>query len=254
MAEAIKREDASNIANRLNECKNSLQRGNIFSCLIAFKEVLEKMNSTRMLPADEKALQKEINTFQKNLSSSALFKDTYGPVTFRDNDNAPTLALMRQLVEIKEEEIQELMEKQEAPPTLADGSEAGSGTGAQAPGPASRLQEVKILIERGDFATAREILENQEELTLLLVDEFNSAGIEHRRAGRFDEALGEFRKALVIYPQDEGLFYNIARVHIAQKAWKAAAETIQEGLQVNPHFTEGIKLLKYIRETGRIDE
>lgn len=248
MAEAIKREDASNIATRLNDCKNSLQRGNIFSCLIAFKEALEKMNSTRMLPADEKALQKEINTFQRNLSSSALFKDTYGPVTFRDNDNAPTLALMRQLVEIKEEEIHELMAKREESPT------GDAGEAPTAPEHTDRLREVRILIEKGDLATAREILQDHEEMVLILVDEYNSAGIEHRRAGRTDEALSEFKKALAIYPEDEGLFYNIARVYVAKKEWKAAAETIQEGLQVNPHFTEGIKLLKYIRETGRLDE
>jgi tetratricopeptide (TPR) repeat protein len=248
MAEAIKREDASNIATKLNECKNNLQRGNIFSCLIAFKEALEKMNTTRMLPADEKALQKEINTFQRNLSSSALFKDTYGPVTFRDNDNAPTLALMQQLVEIKEEEIQELMAKKEELPAGSEEPATGSRDHA------SQLQEVKILIEKGDFATAKEILGTREDMILILVDEYNSTGIEHRRAGRLDEAQSEFKKALAIYPEDEGLYYNIARVYVAKKEWKAAAETIQGGLRVNPHFTEGIKLLKYIRENGRIDQ
>jgi tetratricopeptide (TPR) repeat protein len=246
MAEAIKREDASKIINKINECKNSLQRGNIFSCLICFKEALEKMNTTRMLPADEKALQKEINAFQKSLSASTLFKDTYGPVTFRDNDNAPTLALMNQLIEVKEQEIQEIMVQEEL---AAQSGSASGGQEGQDP-----LAAVKTLVERGDFATAREMLQNREDLAALLVDEYNSTGIEHRRAGRFAEALSEFRKALALYPRDEGLYYNIARVYIAQKEWQSAADTIQEGLQVNPNFTEGIKLLKYIRETGRIGE
>jgi len=244
MAEAIKREEASKIISKINECKNSLQRGNIFSCLISFKEALEKMNTTRMLPADEKALQKEINAFQKNLSASPIFKDTYGPVTFRDNDNAPTLALMGQLIEVKEQEIQEVMVRQEE---QADPDQPSSGDH-------EIVDQIRILVEKGDYATAREMLQNREEVLAILVDGYNGAGIEHRRAGRFDEALLEFKKALAVYPQDEGLYYNIARVYIAQKKWKEAAETINEGLQMNPHFPEGIKLLKYIRENGRIDE
>jgi len=244
MAEAIKREDASKIASKLSESKNSLQRGNIFSCLIAFKEALEKMNSTRMLPADEKALQKEINIFQKSLSSSSIFKDTYGPVTFRDNDNAPSLALMRQLIEVKEQEIQEVMVKEE--------ESALSDESTQDQQAASKIQEIKVLIGKGDYATAREMLQNREDLLTLLVDEYNSAGIEHRRSGRFDEALAEFKKALMLYPTDEGLYYNVARVYIAKKEWKAAAQTINDGLRVNPDFAEGIKLLKYIRESAGI--
>jgi tetratricopeptide (TPR) repeat protein len=248
MADAIKRDEASNIAGKLNVCKNNLQKGNIFSCLIAFKEVLEKMSSTRMLPADEKALQKEINIFQKTLSSSPIFRNTYGPVTFRDNDIAPTLALMQQLIEIKEEEIQEMMVKKEERQTELGGPSTDTNEMS------IQIKELKILIEKGDYATVQEILQNREELASVLVDEYNGKGIEHRRAGRFDEALSEFKKALTLYPQDEGLYYNVARVYVAKTEWKAAAETINAGLKVNPHFTEGIKLLKYIRENGKVNE
>jgi tetratricopeptide (TPR) repeat protein len=247
MADTIKREDASNIANKLNECKMNLQRGNIFSCLIAFKETLEKMNSTRMLPSDEKALNDEINIFQKNLSSSTAFRDVYGPVSFRDNDIAPALALMQQLIEIKEEEIHELMAaKEEQPDSLNIASTDAQGIDAQ-------IKQLKILIEKGDNATAQDMLQNREDLISILVDGYNSSGIDYRRAGRFDEALSEFKKALIVYPGDEGLYYNIARVYVAKKEWKVAAETVNEGLKINPHFGEGIKLLKYIRETGGIE-
>ena len=238
MAETIKREDASNIANKLNEGKKNLQKGNIFSCLIAFKEALEKMNSTRMLPADEKALNDEINIFQKNLSSSSAFRDVYGPVTFRDNDIAPALSLMKQLIEIKEEEIQELMAAKEGEP------DSLNETSTEAQGIDAQVKQLRILIEKGDHATAQDMLQQREDLISILVDGYNSAGIDHRRAGRFDEALSEFKKALIVYPGDEGLHYNIARVHIAKKEWKAAADTINEGLKINPKFGEGIKLLK----------
>jgi tetratricopeptide (TPR) repeat protein len=247
MADAIKRDEAGQIAGKLNECKNYLQKGNIFSCLIAFKEVLEKMNSTRMIPADEKELNAEINIFQKNLSSSSVFRDIYGPVTFRDNDIAPALALMQQLIEIKEEEINELMAAKEEEKASLD------GTLPEADGINARVKQIKILIEQGDYATAQEMLVNREDLISILVDDFNSAGIEHRRAGRYNEALSEFKKILIVNPMDEGLYYNIARVYVAKKEWKVAAETVNEGLKINPHFGEGIKLLKYIRENTELE-
>ena len=247
MADAIKREDAGNIVSKLNECKNHLQRGNIFSCLIAFKDALEKMNSTRMIPSDEKALMSDINIFQQNLSSSSIFRDNYGPVTFRDNDRAPALALMQQLIEVKEEEIQELMAAKEGQRDCPD--EASTDANEIN----SQVRELKILIEKGDYATVQKMIENHEDITSILADEYNGAGIDHRRAGRYDEALGEFKKALVVLPRDEGLYYNIARVYIAKGEWKVAAETINEGLKINPQFEEGIKLLKYIRENTEIE-
>jgi len=248
MANVIKRDEAGKIVGKLSECNNHLQRGNVYSCLVAFKEVLEKMNSTRMIPADEKALYAEINIFQKDLSSSKIFRDVYGPVTFRDNDIAPALALMQQLIEVKEDEIKELMAAKEA-------AQANPmGTSNRADIIAIQVKQIKIFIEQGDYATAQEMLANREDLISLLVDDYNDAGIEHRRAGRYDEALNEFKKSLVVTPQDEGLYYNIARVYIAKKEWKRAAETINEGLKINREFEEGIKLLKYIRETGGVDE
>ena len=246
MANVIKRDEAGNIVGKLSECNNHLQRGNVYSCLVAFKEVLEKMNSTKMIPTDEKALYAEINIFQKNLSSSKIFLDVYGPVTFRDNDIAPALALMQQLIEVKEDEIKELMAAKEEALASQDGA-AADGINAQ-------VKQIKILIEQGDYAIAQEMLVNRDDLISILVDDYNGAGIEHRRAGRYDEALNEFKKALVVSPQDEGLYYNIARVYIAKMEWKRAADTIIEGLKINPEFEEGIKLLKYIRETGRVDE
>jgi tetratricopeptide (TPR) repeat protein len=247
MADAIKRDEAGNIANKLNVCKKNLQKGNVFSCLIAFKEVLEKMNSTRMIPADEKSLNNEINIFQKKLASSNIFRDVYGPVTFRDNDIAPALALMQQLIQVKEEEINEIMTAKEKEQASLDGTSSDTG------GINAEVKQIKILIEQGDYATAQDMLQNREDLISILVDDYNGAGIEHRRAGRYDEALNDFKKILVVYPRDEGLYYNIARVYIAKKEWKTAAETINEGLKINPDFGEGIKLLKYIRDTGNVD-
>src|SRR3990172_4496017 len=104
MDEIIKREDAAYISRDLHECQRHLQKGNIFSCLVCFQHLLKKMLMTQMLPTDEKDLNKEINSFQQDLAASKIFRDVYGPVTFRDNDIPTALDFMGQLVEIKEEE------------------------------------------------------------------------------------------------------------------------------------------------------
>ncbi len=243
MEEAIRREEASEIARKLNECMNNLQRGNIFSCIISFREVLEKMLTTKMLSSDEKDLNNEINLFQRKLAASAIFREVYGPVTFRDNEIATALAFMKQLIVVKEEETRILLEKDKI--DRLGQQEDGGGRDDLRP-----ADKIKVMIEKGDYATAQETIAEDEEMISLLVEEYNDAGIAYRRAGRFDEAISELKKALVVSPRDEGLYYNIARVYIDKDEWNLAAETIGEGLKINNHFPEGIKLLKYIREKG----
>ena len=81
MDEVIKREEAAYISRDLHECQRHLQKGNIFSCLVSFQRLLKKMLVTKMLPTDERDLNKEFNSFQKELAASKIFRDVYGPVT-----------------------------------------------------------------------------------------------------------------------------------------------------------------------------
>ena len=52
MAGEIRREEAGQITKKLLECRMHLQKDNVYSCLTGFRDVLEKVRSTRMLPAD----------------------------------------------------------------------------------------------------------------------------------------------------------------------------------------------------------
>jgi tetratricopeptide (TPR) repeat protein len=247
MADALNRDEAGKIAHKLTECRNILQKGNIFSCLLKFRDVLEKMNTTSMIPADEKALQKDVDDFQKTLSSSKNFLEIYGPVTFRNGENASSLALMKQLIEIKNDEMQELLDESGKKTNISEnGNQAADGMDSQ-------LNIIKTLIENGDNSAAMELLKGKDDLAYGLAEAYNHAGIEHRQAARYDEALREFNHALVVSPRDEGLYYNMARVYIDRGEWKTAAETVNEGLKINKNFTEGAKLLRHIRKTGGMD-
>lgn len=238
MQGAIKREDAGRINKKLLECRTHLQKNNIYSCLTGLKEVLEKLRTTRMLPADEKQLHKDINQFQDDLSSSPAFRHLYGPVTFKDDDFETSLDFMKQLIQIKEEEIITAMEIQKNKETSS--SELNDLQ--------KRVHEIMTFVEKGDFSTAREVAEKDEEAADALMESYNASGIQYRREKDFEKAIMTFKKALFVRPEDEGLYYNMARAYIEAGDWKSAKNAMEETLKTSPDFQEGIQLLAFINE------
>ena len=240
MQGAIKREDAGRINKKLLECRTHLQKNNIYSCLTGLKEVLEKLRTTRMLPADEKQLHKDINQFQDDLSSSPAFRHLYGPVTFKDDDFETSLDFMKQLIQIKEEEIITAMEIQKNKETSSsDLSDLQK-----------RVNEIMTFVEKGDFSTAKEVAEKDEEAADALMENYNTLGIQYRKAKDFEKAIMTFKKALFVRPEDEGLYYNMARSYIEAGDWKSAKNAMEEALKASPHFQEGIQLLAFIKENS----
>lgn len=236
MAGEIKREDVGRMNKKLLECRSNLQKENVYSCILGFRDVLEKLRSTPMLPADEKKLHHDINKFQDDLSASRAFRHIYGPVTFKDNDFDTSLDFMKQLIQIKEEEILEESEKLKK--SAGDEPEALQ----------ERIREIMLLVEKGDFATAREMAEKDEAAADIVIERYNAAGIQYRQQKDFEKAVTTFKKAVFIRPDDEGLYYNIARSHIDAGDWKAADSTMEECLKNSPDFPEGLRLQAFIRK------
>lgn len=237
----ISRSEIEILSRKINECRKHLHLGKIYACLLEFRELLEKSLKTPMLAADEKHIVDEINAFQRQLQNSKNFKDVFGPVTFQDNDRKTTLSFIEQLVVVEEEGI------------LASQSSQISGTGQKTGRDDLEplVQKIILLIDRGDIAKARNIYGENEQLRSLIVRQYNRAGIGYRREGRFDTAMAEFKKALMVEPEDEGLHYNMARVHIEQGDWAAAETLILTALKINAGFQEGQSLLEHIRRQQR---
>jgi tetratricopeptide (TPR) repeat protein len=232
MDEAIVRERASEILRTLSNCRKFLTQGNVYSCLTGFKDAMEKMVVTRMLPQDEKDLQEGINDFQRQLMASTAFKNTFGPVTFQENENETTLSFVRQLVSVSEEEIAR---------KLADGGEESQE---------NRALTIMRLIDKGEHEKARALIGTNEDLLGFILHTYNALGIQARKGGDFDKAVAEFNKALSVSPDDEALLYNLARAYAAKKEKKPAVESIQKALKINPAFTEGKALLQSIEQAG----
>lgn len=238
----IKREDAGRITKKLLECRMHLQKQNVYSCLTNFRDVLERVRSTRMLPADAKQLQQDINTFQYDLSVSRAFRHLYGPVTFKDDDVETALDFMKQLIQLKDEEIAETMAEQ-----LRQESQSGQPDDLRA-----RVRQIELLVEKGEYDTARTTAEQDEAAADALIEGYNNAGIQYRREKDYDRAVTTFKKALFVRPEDEGLYYNLARAYIEAEDWKSAKNTMEEILQSQPEFLEGQRLLHHI--TAKMSE
>lgn len=231
MDEAIVRERASEILRTLANCRKLLTQGNVYSCLTGFKDALERMVVTRMLPQDEKDLQEGINDFQRQLMASTAFKNTFGPVTFQENENETTLSFIRQLVCVSEEEIAR---------KLADGEESQE----------NRALTIMRLIDKGEHEKARALIGKNEDLLGFILHTYNALGIQARKDGDFDKAVAEFNKALNVTPDDEGLLYNLARAYAAKKEKNPAVESIQKALKINPAFTEAQTLLNHLQQSA----
>jgi tetratricopeptide (TPR) repeat protein len=231
MDEAIVRERASEISRTLGNCKKFLHQGNVYACLSGFRDVLERMVVTRMLPADEKELREAINEFQQQLMTSSAFTNTFGPVTFQDDNNETTLAFVRQLVNVSEEDIAR---------KLAGGEETQE----------NRALMIMRLIDKGEHEKARALIGTNEDLLSFILQAYNALGIQARREGNFEKAVTELKKALSVAPDDEGILYNLARAYAAKKERKPAVESIQKALKINPAFTEGKALLQSIEQAG----
>lgn len=231
MDEAIVRERASEISRTLANCRKLLTQGNVYSCLTGFKDAMEKMVVTRMLPQDEKDLQEGINEFQRQLMASTAFKNTFGPITFQENENETTLSFVRQLVCVSEEEIAR---------KLADGEES----------PENRACTIMRLLDKGEIEKARALIGTNEDLLGFILHTYNALGIQARKDGDFDKAVAEFNKALSVSPDDEGLLYNLARAYAAKKEKNPAVESIQKALKINPAFTEAQTLLNHLQQSA----
>ena len=238
MAGEINRDDAGRITKKLMECRIHLKKDNVYSCLAGFRDILEKMCTTKMLPVDEKQLHKDINAFQAELASSRAFRHLYGPVTFKDDDIDTALDFMKQLIQVKEEEIVAAMESQKSEAALGEKPDDLQ----------QRIQEIMLHVEKGDFDIARSLAEKDEEAADALIEIYNTSGIQSRMARDFDKAVTTFKKALFVRPVDEGLYYNMARSYIEAGDWKSADITMVDGLKNNPDFQEGLRLQTFIRK------
>ena len=104
------------------------------------------------------------------------------------------------------------------------------------------------MVERREQMVLRQLVSENNELASLVLSYYNDHGINLRAAGDVNKSIQEYKKALFISPDDEHLFYNLARAYIEIGNKKKALESIKLALNLNPEFIEGLKLQNYINQ------
>lgn len=109
----------------------------------------------------------------------------------------------------------------------------------------------KAHISLGETDKAKEHFDEMAKNNDLYTEEhkhiFNELGITLRRNGMFEEAVGNYNKALGIDTNDEALYFNMAR---AYKEWGKTPEAItniQKAIKLNPKFAEALDFLKTLQ-------
>ncbi len=99
-----------------------------------------------------------------------------------------------------------------------------------------------LYMEMGEPGKAKEVFKKLTQIDAIFEEEnkhlFNEFGIELRKANMHDEALSNYMKALEISPNDENLYFNIARLYYDATDYSQALDWINRALKINAHFRE----------------
>lgn len=238
--EAKKPGSAAEIIRKLEECKRHLQKGNLFSSIVQFRDVLDVyIRGSHFQATDKSRLTAAINNFQRQLVISQFFNDIYGKVYFRDNDFSTSYDFLCQLIKIKEDEVADVLVSEEVAQKL-NLDELNKDD----------QKTVKLmisLVERGESSALHEMVGGHDNLGSLILSYYNESGIDSRKSGNIEKAIIDYKKAITVSPNDENLYYNLARAYIDSGQKKNAEASITQALQINPDFKEGMKLFKHIK-------
>ena len=226
---------------QLDQCRKHLKTGNLFSCISVFHDTLDAYISARgIIEADRIKVMGALNDFQQLLAASRQFQDLYGTFSFRVNDFKTSLDFIAQLVTVREEDIADFLLNKEVTSILSQAKLSKDDR--------DTTKMMVSLVERGEQLTLREMVAENDNLASLILTYYNDTGINYRVSGDIDKAITSYRKAISISPNDEHLYYNIARAYIEKGKKKDAEECIGQALVVNPKFREGLKLQQYIKK------
>lgn len=232
---------ATEIMRQLDQCRKHLKTGNLFSCISIFHDTLDAfIRAKGIIEADRLKVITALNDFQQQLAASRQFQDLYGAFAFRANDFKTSFDFIAQLITVREEDIADFLLNNEVASILSPDKLSRDDR--------DTAKMMISLVERGEQLTLREMVAENDDLASLILNYYNDTGINYRISGDMDKAITSYRKALSVSPNDEHLYYNIARAYIEKGNKNDAEECIGQALVVNPEFREGLKLQQYIKK------
>jgi tetratricopeptide (TPR) repeat protein len=247
---AAKITNLTELFHRFHACEMQLKQGKIAACLIAFREVIEKMTAIPKTEKEKKELHEGIELFLRGLSAHKKFQDIFGVVSFGDSNLETNLEFIKSMIVAQEEDILERIKKDEAA-LEAQRLEIDLEKQRRQEEIRQKIEQVIILLDSGDQPAAMEILSETEEIREAVELHYNDAGMQCRTNKAYDEAISNYAKALIVSPQDENLFYNMGRAHFEAGHPDKAEQRLADALRLNPDFKEGEIFYDYLLKLNR---
>jgi tetratricopeptide (TPR) repeat protein len=227
-----------------------LKQSKIAACLIAFREVIEKIPSIPKTDKEKRELHAGIEQFLKSLSAHKKFREIFGVVSFGDTDLETNLEFIKSMIVAQEEDIIERVKKEE---------EAHEAQRLEIDQEKQKHQEemqnkIARAIERlnlDDVPGAMEIIGDEEEIREAVALHYNDAGMQNRVDKAFDEAVRNYTRAITVSPEDENLHYNIGRAHFEAGHPDRAEICLAEAMRLNPGFKDGEVLYDHLLKLNR---
>ncbi|MEW5722517.1 MAG: tetratricopeptide repeat protein [Thermodesulfobacteriota bacterium] len=236
----------------VSSVKENVLGGALNAAMANLVKALEFYLGTPMLKKEREVLEKEFYDLILKISKHPKFADTYGPVSFRQGEHKENVAFMKQLIQFGADNITEKIEQGLELLEADRLDEARTLFYEVLDNPDSELQHFlkigdaylqKKLWKEAQEIFTRAIARDPESLHLL-----NRMAISLRKDKKFEEALTYYRKAVLLSPRDEGLYYNVARLFLDMGKPKSAGQALRKALAINPKFEPAAKLLVGVQE------
>jgi tetratricopeptide (TPR) repeat protein len=247
---AAKITNITELFHRFHTCELYVKQGKIATCLIAFKEIIDKMKGIQKTKKEEKELNDGIDTFLKNLAAHKKFKEIFGEFTFGDTDLDTNLEFIKSMIVAQEEEIVQKVQKDEEA-AEAQRLEIVQIDEKKKEETKRKVEEAIKLIDAGSLSEAMEIINGDEEIRDTIILHYNTLGMQSRETKNFAEAVINYSKAMSVSPKDENLHYNVARAYFEEGKRDKAEDYLGKALKLNPEFKEGKVFYDYLLKVSQ---
>jgi tetratricopeptide (TPR) repeat protein len=238
------------LLHRFHTCELYVKQGKIATCLLAFKEIMEKMPSIPMTDKEKKELHGGIAGFLKNIASHKKIKELFGDVSFSDTDLETNMEFLKSMIVAQEQDIVDRYHKDEET-AEAQRLEIQKVSEQKKEDAKQKVEDAIKLIDEGKIPQALEITKDDEEMRDNVVLHYNSLGMQNREIKNFDEAVKNYTKAISVSPQDENLYYNMARAYFEAGKQQIAEGFLGKALKINPEFKEGKTFFDYLAKLNQ---
>jgi len=235
---ATKISTITELFHRFHNCEMQLKQGKIAACLINFKEVIEKSPAIPKTEKEKSELHAGIEAFLKNLSAHKKFKEIFGEMSFGDTDLETNLEFIKSMIAAQEEDIVERVKKDEES-SEAHRLEIDREKQQQQTEILKKIEQAVRFIDEENLPQALEIIGESEDIREAVLLHYNDMGMQCRTVQEFAQAIENYKKALIVAPDDEHLHYNMGRAHFEAGASDKAENFLANAMRLNPEFKEG---------------